>query len=564
MKRGLPGVKAPRTRARHRRPQRQGHQGADEGHQDAQLARRGRRDAVLDRRARPSASTDLWGERVFVHVALLRRPQRRRSAGGHRPRARPRRARASAPPARTPPWLYEGIAMYVSGDNRSGDAGALISGRGVLRDASKQGAAKAAMSLTRLSKPRALQTACRRSRSRSRTRTRRRPPTRSPRSTARKALLRLFTRLQQREGPRQARAQARPTGSSARRCKKSLKALESEVDAVRLARTRSSERARLLACSGDARASRSRDDPRPSGAPRRRADAGGGGDPRRALVPAARARGADARGPGPRGRAARAPRQVPGVGALRRRLPAHAPAHDRDAAARSGPAAAPHARAARPRRPRARRSTTRAASAPASWRSGRRRSTRSSTRGSASSRSSASSPASTCTRSRRPRARRSRRSCSTRSASPASGTSTPTRRCSAPACIRCGPANRLTRAQCAAIRDAVVESLMAGLEAKGATIDDFRDPYGVSGSFQDQFLVHLREHEPCPNCGNPVRKLRVAGRGTYVCERCQPRPRAAAQTSRGSRPRVRASSFRAAVLGRTRRAPGSRRCSRRR
>ena len=38
--------------------------------------------------------------------------------------------------------------------------------------------------------------------------------------------------------------------------------------------------------------------------------------------------------------------------------------------------------------------------------------------------------------------------------------------------------------------------------------------------------MHLREHEPCPNCGNPVRKLRAAGRGTYVCERCQPRPRA--------------------------------------
>jgi formamidopyrimidine-DNA glycosylase len=89
------------------------------------------------------------------------------------------------------------------------------------------------------------------------------------------------------------------------------------------------------------------------------------------------------------------------------------------------------------------------------------------------------------------------------------------------------PANRLTRAQAEALRDAVVESLMAGLAAKGATIDDFRDPYGVSGTFQDQFLVHLREHEPCPSCGTPVRKLRAAGRGTYVCETCQPRPRAA-------------------------------------
>jgi hypothetical protein len=65
-------------------------------------------------------------------------------------------ALASRTSARTPPWLTEGIAMYVSGDNRSGDAGALISGRGVLRDASKQGAAKRAMSLTRLSEPSAL------------------------------------------------------------------------------------------------------------------------------------------------------------------------------------------------------------------------------------------------------------------------------------------------------------------------------------------------------------------------------------------------------------------------
>ena len=93
--------------------------------------------------------------------------------------------------------------MYVSGDNRSGDAGALISGRGVLRDPSKQGAAKTAMSLARLSNADALDNMS---------------------SVAlafaysyssaaayaiadkhgRKALLRLLTRLQQREdqGPR--------------------------------------------------------------------------------------------------------------------------------------------------------------------------------------------------------------------------------------------------------------------------------------------------------------------------------------------------------------------------
>jgi formamidopyrimidine-DNA glycosylase len=87
------------------------------------------------------------------------------------------------------------------------------------------------------------------------------------------------------------------------------------------------------------------------------------------------------------------------------------------------------------------------------------------------------------------------------------------------------PANRLTRAQSHALREAVVASLEAGIEAKGASIDDFRHPDGVAGSFQDRFLIHLREGEACHNCGRPVRKLRAAGRGTYVCERCQPRPR---------------------------------------
>ncbi len=81
--------------------------------------------------------------------------------------------------------------------------------------------------------------------------------------------------------------------------------------------------------------------------------------------------------------------------------------------------------------------------------------------------------------------------------------------------------------QLAALRDAVVESLALGIDSRGATIDDFRDIDGARGSFQDAFLVHRREGEPCPVCGRTIRKLRAAGRGTYVCERCQPRPRAA-------------------------------------
>jgi formamidopyrimidine-DNA glycosylase len=86
-------------------------------------------------------------------------------------------------------------------------------------------------------------------------------------------------------------------------------------------------------------------------------------------------------------------------------------------------------------------------------------------------------------------------------------------------------AGRLTAAQHERLREAVVAALQAGIDARGATIDDFRHVDGVRGSFQDQFLVHRREGEPCVACGATVVKMVVAGRGTYVCERCQARPR---------------------------------------
>jgi formamidopyrimidine-DNA glycosylase len=94
------------------------------------------------------------------------------------------------------------------------------------------------------------------------------------------------------------------------------------------------------------------------------------------------------------------------------------------------------------------------------------------------------------------------------------------------------PVGSLRRGQIEALRAAVVETLNAGIEARGASIDDFRNTDGARGSFQDRFLVYSREGEPCPRCGTPIRKLRAAGRGTYVCPNCQRRP----QRRRAARP----------------------------
>ena len=88
------------------------------------------------------------------------------------------------------------------------------------------------------------------------------------------------------------------------------------------------------------------------------------------------------------------------------------------------------------------------------------------------------------------------------------------------------PAGRLRRNEIERLHTGIVEALQAGIARQGASIDNYRDADGARGSMQDEFLIHLREGEPCVRCGRPVAKMVAAGRGTYVCRQCQPAPRA--------------------------------------
>ncbi len=87
-------------------------------------------------------------------------------------------------------------------------------------------------------------------------------------------------------------------------------------------------------------------------------------------------------------------------------------------------------------------------------------------------------------------------------------------------------AGKLSPGQWGDLKVAIETALALGIDAKGASIDDFRHVDGQRGSFQDLFLVFGRTGQPCVNCGTPITKLVVGGRGTHVCEHCQPRPRA--------------------------------------
>jgi formamidopyrimidine-DNA glycosylase len=64
-------------------------------------------------------------------------------------------------------------------------------------------------------------------------------------------------------------------------------------------------------------------------------------------------------------------------------------------------------------------------------------------------------------------------------------------------------------------------ALRTGLERQGATLRDYRDPTGNEGSMQDDFKVYGRGGEPCPRCGTPIARVRVAGRSSWFCPTCQ-------------------------------------------
>jgi len=83
-------------------------------------------------------------------------------------------------------------------------------------------------------------------------------------------------------------------------------------------------------------------------------------------------------------------------------------------------------------------------------------------------------------------------------------------------------ASTLTEDECYGLHKAIRELLSEAIAYLGTTFSDFRDGYGRIGSFRERLQVYGREGEPCKECGTPLVKVRVAGRGTHFCPECQP------------------------------------------
>lgn len=66
-----------------------------------------------------------------------------------------------------------------------------------------------------------------------------------------------------------------------------------------------------------------------------------------------------------------------------------------------------------------------------------------------------------------------------------------------------------------------VKVLDKAVSLGGTTIRSYTSEEGVTGLFQNSLNVHARKDEECPVCKNKIVKIRVGGRGTYYCPKCQ-------------------------------------------
>ena len=78
--------------------------------------------------------------------------------------------------------------------------------------------------------------------------------------------------------------------------------------------------------------------------------------------------------------------------------------------------------------------------------------------------------------------------------------------------------NTITEKEAANIIKFTRKVLEKAIKMGGTTIRTYSS---VDGVFQQELLVHGKDNGICPECHSKIQKIRVGGRGTYYCEKCQ-------------------------------------------
>ncbi len=83
------------------------------------------------------------------------------------------------------------------------------------------------------------------------------------------------------------------------------------------------------------------------------------------------------------------------------------------------------------------------------------------------------------------------------------------------------PGNSLNDDEVWHLHQAIRYVLREALKAQGSTFSTYRRPGEETGAYQLQHQVFRRTGKPCPVCRTPIERIKVGGRSTHFCPRCQ-------------------------------------------
>lgn len=79
----------------------------------------------------------------------------------------------------------------------------------------------------------------------------------------------------------------------------------------------------------------------------------------------------------------------------------------------------------------------------------------------------------------------------------------------------------LTPAEIKRLHSAIRDIIALGIEHGGTSFTNYVNALGQKGDYLNVARVFRRQGQPCQVCGTIIEKLRVAGRGTHICPKCQ-------------------------------------------
>jgi formamidopyrimidine-DNA glycosylase len=83
-------------------------------------------------------------------------------------------------------------------------------------------------------------------------------------------------------------------------------------------------------------------------------------------------------------------------------------------------------------------------------------------------------------------------------------------------------ARELTPAEADRLQRAIRGVLTRAIKKRGASIRNYVGGSGLRGEYQNEFRVYGRTGQACRRCDAAVACIRLAGRSTHFCPRCQP------------------------------------------